>query len=223
MHLYHCSHDDSLASQPLKPFDGKASWIRGLCFSQGCEDQFGDHTYRTTIKGDLLSDNLIWNLELAGDEGVERKGREGMPIHLTMDQLKEACKEAMAEMGMDLDEATIRFVFERAIESDECDECIRDEYGELKRWDETVDLWDLQSVRALVAHKVGLEGATITDETGAAYIIANPDLALTKVEWDEDQADFVAVAGQEDSAKIDAASTMPVVRRQTQSKVSQTM
>lgn len=129
--LYHCSNSANLADEPLKPFDGSASPIRGLCFAEeGLEDQFGPYTYRACLKGDFLTTDLTWNLMLADDEGMEKMGRDGEPIHLTMTKLREACQEAMGDMGIRLEEDVIDFVFERAIENDDCIEFNLDEYGD---------------------------------------------------------------------------------------------
>lgn len=187
-HFYHCSRNASLADQPLKPFDGQTSEIRGLCFSDAEEQQFGPHSYRISLPDecDFLTTNLVLNMKLDEEEGTPVVGRNGEQIQLTLAMAEQACKEAMAEMGYDLDDETVEFVFCRAIEFDDCDESIGgDDDDCYDPWDEQIDGWGLQSVRALVAHKLGLVGAYITDETGGCYIIANPDLVLEMVEEEE--------------------------------------
>ncbi|CAO3301881.1 MULTISPECIES: hypothetical protein [Stenotrophomonas maltophilia group] len=192
-HFYHCSHNATLADQPLKPFDGKASEIRGICFG-GIEEQFGPNIYRISIPDecDFLTTNLVWNMKLEGEDGTPAVGRNGEPLMLTLAMAEHACREAMAEMGYDLDDKTVEFVFCRALEFDDCDESIGgDDEDSCDPWDVQIDGWGLQSVRALVAHKLGLVGATIADETGGAYISANPDLVLEKHEEEEDEEEVV--------------------------------
>ncbi|EMT5438733.1 hypothetical protein B9Y76_05760 [Stenotrophomonas maltophilia] len=187
-HFYHCSRDANLADQPLNPFDGQTSEIRGLCFSDGEEQHFGPHSYQISLPDDcdFLTANLVWNMKLAVEEGTRAVGRNGEQLQLTLTMAEQACKEAMAEMGYDLDDETVEFVFCRAIEFDDCDESIGgDDNDCCDPWDEQIDGWGLQSVRALVAHKLGLVGAAIDDENGQCYISANPDLVLKKVEEEE--------------------------------------
>jgi|GEM_PF-2495620 len=194
-HFYHCSGNATLADQPLQPFDGRASEIRGLCFSDAKEAQFGPHVYRCSVPDgcDFLTTDIIRNLKLAGEEGTRYAiGRDEQPLHLTMAMAEQACREAMAEMGYDLGDETVEFVFCRAIEFDDCDESIGvDDDDCYDPWDEQIDGWGLQSVRALVAHNLGLVGACITDETGGAYIIATPDLLLKKVEEEDEEEEVV--------------------------------
>lgn len=118
-HFYHCSRDANLADQPLNPFDGQTSEIRGLCFSDGEEQHFGPHSYQISLPDDcdFLTANLVWNMKLAVEEGTRAVGRNGEQLQLTLTMAEQACKEAMAEMGYDLDDETVEFVFAAPLSS----------------------------------------------------------------------------------------------------------
>jgi hypothetical protein len=181
-YLYHCSHESDLATRRLKPFEHGDREIRGLCFSDAPQEQYGAHVYRAELPHgwSLLTDSLLFNLQVSAEDQIDwAVDRQGRPLTITRQDVRDACSRAMEVVG--IDEDLFDAVYNCAIEDAGCQE---DEELE----EAGVSGWDLQSVRALSAHYLGLWGAVIEDDTGEAYISADHAQLLDKVVFDEDHA-----------------------------------
>lgn len=177
-HVYHCSQEGDLATRQLENQNGRD--IHGICFSDDPQTEYGPHVYRTEIPSSysLLTSDMLWQITVSAEGAIEYPiNREGEEITITKQDVRAACRQAMATL--DMDPELFPAVYSCAIKDAGC--CEDEELEEAG-----INGWDLQSVRALTAHNLGLWGAEIDDDTGTAYITANTDLALDKVAFDDE-------------------------------------
>jgi hypothetical protein len=186
-YVYHCSQEGGLATRQLENRNGRD--IRGICFSDDAQTEYGPHVYRTEIPSShsLLTSDMFWQIAISAEGSIEYPvNRDGEEISITKQDVRAACRQAMATL--DMDPELFPAVYSCAIKQASCSE---DEELE----EAGINGWDLQSVRALTAHNLGLWGAEIEDDTGLAYITANTDLALDKVASDDE--------GEQDESALD--------------------
>lgn len=187
-YVFHCSLEGDLATRQFENHNGRV--IHGMCFSDAPQEQYGPHIYRTEIPSSycLLTSDMLWQITISAEGAIEYPvNRDGEEITITKKDVLAACRRAMATLDMDLE--LFPSVYRCAIKDAGC--CEDEELEEAG-----CTGFDLQSVRALTAHNLGLWGAEIEDDTGIAYITANTDLALDKVALDDE--------GEQDESALDA-------------------